>query len=75
MLILPKVYLVLLKVKHCQTLHVVSTFTGKNESTVFDWLKHCLVLFRMVKVTEKNSQKCRWIQLYFFPTHSRPNWT
>ena len=30
--ILAKVYLV-----HCQTLHVVSTFTGKNESTVFDW--------------------------------------
>ena len=28
--ILPKVYLVHLKVKHCQTLHVVSTFTGKN---------------------------------------------
>ena len=35
--ILPKVYLVHLKVKHCQTLYVVSTFTGKNESTVFDW--------------------------------------
>ena len=35
--ILPKVYLVHLKVKHCQTLRVVSTFTGKNESTVFDW--------------------------------------
>ena len=31
--ILPKVYLVHLKVKHCQK----STFTGKNESTVFDW--------------------------------------
>ena len=35
--ILPKVYLVHLKVKHCQTLHVVRTFTGQNESTVFDW--------------------------------------
>ena len=35
--ILPKVYLLHLKVKHCQTLHVVRTFTGKNESTVFDW--------------------------------------
>ena len=35
--ILPKVYLVHLKVKHCQTLRVVSTFTGQNESTVFDW--------------------------------------
>ena len=37
MLILPKVYQVHLKVKHCQTLRVVSTFTGKNESTAFDW--------------------------------------
>ena len=35
--ILPKVYLVHLKDKHCQTLRVVSTFTGQNESTVFDW--------------------------------------
>ena len=35
--ILAKVYLVHLKVKHCQTLRVVSTFTGQNESTVFDW--------------------------------------
>ena len=35
--ILPKVYLVHLKVKHWQTLRVVSTFTGQNESTVFDW--------------------------------------
>ena len=26
--ILPKVYLVHLKVNHCQALHVVSTFTG-----------------------------------------------
>ena len=24
-------------VKHCQTLCVVSTFTGQNEVTVFDW--------------------------------------
>ena len=32
-----KVYLVHLKVKHCQTLRVVSTFTGQNELTVFDW--------------------------------------
>ena len=32
-----KVYLVHLKVKHCQILHVVNTFTGQNESTVFDW--------------------------------------
>ena len=30
------VYLVHLKVKHCQTLRVVSTFTGKHELTVFD---------------------------------------
>ena len=35
--ILPKAYLVHLKVKHCQTLRVVSTFTGQNKSTVFDW--------------------------------------
>ena len=35
--ILAKVYLVYLKVKHCQTLRVVSTFRGQNESTVFDW--------------------------------------
>ena len=36
--ILPKVYLVHLKLKHCQNLRVVSTFTctGQNESTVFD---------------------------------------
>ena len=26
-----------LKVEHCQTLRVVSTFTGQNELTVFDW--------------------------------------
>ena len=32
------VYVVHLKVKHCQTLHVSTcTFTGQNESTVFDW--------------------------------------
>ena len=35
--VLTKVYLVHLTVKHCQTLRVVSTFTGQNESTVFDW--------------------------------------
>ena len=35
--ILAKVYLVHLKVKHCQTLRVVSIFTGENESTVFNW--------------------------------------
>ena len=33
--VLPKVYLVHLKVKHCQTLRVVSTFTDQNELTVF----------------------------------------
>ena len=33
--ILPKVYLVHLKVEHCQTLCVVSTFTGQNEPTIF----------------------------------------
>ena len=32
-----EVCLVHLKVQHCQTLRVVSTFTGQNESTVFDW--------------------------------------
>ena len=35
--ILAKVYLVPLKVQHCQTLRVVGTFTGQNELTVFDW--------------------------------------
>ena len=35
--ILPKVYLAHLKVTHCHPLHVVSTFTGQNELTVFDW--------------------------------------
>ena len=35
--ILAKVYLVHLKVKHCQTLRVVSTFTGQDESIVFGW--------------------------------------
>ena len=35
--ILAKGYLVHLKVKHCQTLCVVSTFTGQNQSAVFDW--------------------------------------
>ena len=35
--VLAKVYLMHLKVEHCQTLCVVSTFTGQNESTVFDW--------------------------------------
>ena len=33
--VLAKVYL--MTVEHCQTLCVVSTFTGQNESTVFDW--------------------------------------
>ena len=28
-----------LKVKHCQTLRVVSTFTGQNESTIFKLVK------------------------------------
>ena len=41
-----------LKVEHCQTLHVVSTLTGQNEFTVFDWQKHYLVL-RVVKMTVK----------------------
>ena len=35
--VLAKVYLVQLKVEHCQALRVGSTFTGQNESTVFDW--------------------------------------
>ena len=35
--VLPKVCLARLQVKHCQTLRVVSTFTGQNELTVFDW--------------------------------------
>ena len=28
-----------LKVEHCQTLRVVSTFTGQNESTIFKLVK------------------------------------
>ena len=36
-MLIPRVYLLHLKVKHCQTLRVVRTFTGQNESTVFDW--------------------------------------
>ena len=35
--ILAKVYLMHFKVEHCQTIRVVSTFTGQNESTIFDW--------------------------------------
>ena len=35
--ILAKVYLVHLKVEHCQTSCALNTFTGQNESTVFDW--------------------------------------
>ena len=31
------VYLVHLKVEHCHTLHVVSTLTGYDKSTVCDW--------------------------------------
>ena len=42
--ILAKVYLVHLKVEHCQTLRVVSTFTGQNQSTVFDWWLFDIVL-------------------------------
>ena len=34
---LAKVYPMHLKVKHYPTLRAVSTFTVKNESTVFDW--------------------------------------
>ena len=33
---LAKVYLVHY-LEHCQTLRVVSTFTGQNELTIFDW--------------------------------------
>ena len=35
-IILPKIYLLHLKVEHCQTLRAVRTFTGQNVSTVFD---------------------------------------
>ena len=35
--VLAKVYLVHLKFEHCQTLRAVSTCTGQNELTVFDW--------------------------------------
>ena len=39
--ILPKVYLVHLKVEHCQTLRVVRTFTGQNELTVMSIGWYC----------------------------------
>ena len=29
-----------LKDKYCQTLHVATTFTGQNKSTVFDYSVH-----------------------------------
>ena len=35
--ILAKVHLMHFTVEHCQTLRVVSTFTGQNELTAFDW--------------------------------------
>ena len=35
--VLAKVFPVHLKVAYCQTLRVVSTFTGQNEFAVFDW--------------------------------------
>ena len=50
--ILAKVYLV----EHCQTLRVVSTFTGQNE--FLTGKKYCLVLLRVVKMTVKNVPVC-----------------
>ena len=55
--ILPKVYLLHLKVKHCHTLCVVSTITGQNELTVFDKALPCIVEGGQ-KMTVKTSQKC-----------------
>ena len=54
--ILAKVYLVHLKVRHFQTLPVVSTFTGQNELTVV--VLYCPVLLRVVKMTVKNVPVC-----------------
>ena len=63
--ILAKVYLVHLKVQHCQTVRVVSTFTGQNELTVFFyWSKHCLVLLRVVKMKVKTSHKCPCVHIW-----------
>ena len=53
--ILAKVYLVHLKVEHCQALRVVSTFTGHL---------HCLVLLRVVKITVKTSLKCPCVHIW-----------
>ena len=59
-------YLVHLHVQvgHCQTLRAVSTFTGQNESTVFDWWKHGLVLSRVVKMTVKTSKKWPCVHIW-----------
>ena len=59
--ILAKVYMYLvhLKVKHCQTLLVVSTFTGQNESTVFDWLS-CIVEGGQSDSKKQSKQAVDW---------------
>ena len=50
--LLAKVYLVHLKVKHCQTLHVVH-LQVKMSQPFLTVKKHCLVLLRVVKITVK----------------------
>ena len=60
--IIAKVYLVHLKVEHCQTLRVVSTFTGQKDSTVLTGKS--ILLFRVFKMTVKTSQKCACVHIW-----------
>ena len=54
----PKVYLLHLKVKHCQTLCV---YINRLKWVDCFWL----VLFRVVKMTVKTSQKCPCVHIWF----------
>ena len=56
--ILAKVYLVHLKVEYCQTLPVVSTFTGQNESDRFWLVKALSCIVEGGENYRKNSQNC-----------------
>ena len=63
---LAKVYLVHLKVEHCQTLHVVEVHLQVKMSQLFlTGKKHSLVLSRVVKMTVKTSQKCPCVHSWF----------
>ena len=52
-----KVYLVHLKVEHCQTLRVARTFTGQSESTVFDLVKASSCIVQGGQNDSKNRSK------------------